>query len=85
MNGRPSCGCGIPRIPRSEHDTRFRFFRLRAVVARVVAAGGTLMACDEPIDVRPGTYLPFLRDPEGHIVEYADIFEYRTDLSEVSA
>ncbi|CRK76644.1 putative enzyme related to lactoylglutathione lyase [Nereida ignava] len=61
---------------------------LRAVVAKVVAAGGTLMTGDEPVEVRPGTYLAFLRDPEGHIVEvveYADITEYRADLAEVSA
>lgn len=61
---------------------------LRAVVARVVAAGGTLMTGDEPVEVRPGTFLAFLRDPEGHIVEiveYADVTAYRADLAEVSA
>ncbi|GGG68420.1 hypothetical protein GCM10011415_14550 [Salipiger pallidus] len=61
---------------------------LRAVVARVVAAGGTLMTGKEPVEVRPGTFLAFLRDPEGHIVEiveYADITAYRTDLAEGSA
>lgn len=61
---------------------------LRGVVAKVVAAGGILMTGDEPVEVRPGTFLAFLRDPEGHIVEiveYADITEYRADLAEVSA
>ncbi|MDK3020911.1 VOC family protein [Pseudodonghicola flavimaris] len=56
---------------------------LRAVVARAVAAGAALMTGAEPVEVRPGTFLAFLRDPEGHIVEiveYADIAEYRADL-----
>ncbi|MBU2867805.1 VOC family protein [Pacificibacter marinus] len=56
---------------------------LRAVVARAVAAGGVLITGEKPVEVRPGTFLAFLRDPEGHIleiVEYADITEYRTDL-----
>ncbi|SDE99768.1 VOC family protein [Limimaricola pyoseonensis] len=54
------------------------------VVARAVAAGARPMTGDDPVEVRPGTYLAFLRDPEGHvfeIVQYADIAAYRPDLA----
>ena len=46
--------------------------------------GGLLLAEGERVEVRPGTYLAFCRDPEGHVLElvqYADISSYRTDLS----
>lgn len=56
---------------------------IAGVVARVRAAGGTLLN-DEPVtEVRPGVFLSFLRDPEGHILEivsYADVAAYRSDL-----
>ncbi|WP_203227968.1 VOC family protein [Roseovarius dicentrarchi] len=58
---------------------------IKSVTARAVAAGARLMTGDDPVEVRPGTYLVFLRDPEGHIVEivqYADIHAYRPDLVE---
>jgi hypothetical protein len=35
------------------------------------------------VEVRPGTFLVFARDPEGNIlefVEYADVVAYRPDL-----
>lgn len=56
---------------------------IAAVVERVRAAGGTLLN-DRPVtEVRPGTFLSFLRDPEGHVLEivaYSDIAAYRSDL-----
>ena len=35
------------------------------------------------VEVRPGTFLSFCRDPEGNVLElvqYADIHAYRSDL-----
>lgn len=58
------------------------------VVARLIAGGGTLMTAQPVVEVRPGTFLSFLRDPEGHIIEivrYADIAAYRPDLAQVRA
>lgn len=56
---------------------------IAGVVEKVRAAGGTLLN-DAPVtEVRPGVFLSFLRDPEGHILEivsYADIAAYRDDL-----
>lgn len=56
---------------------------IEKTVADVIAAGGTLMTQASSMEVRPGTYLAFLRDPEGHIVEivqYQDIAAYRPDI-----
>lgn len=56
---------------------------IKAVMLRLQAEGVDLMTGPEPVLVRPGTYLIFFRDPEGHIIEivqYADILNYRTDL-----
>jgi hypothetical protein len=42
------------------------------------------MTGEKAVEVRPGTFLAFLRDPEGHIVEivqYSDIAAYRPDLA----
>ncbi|WP_417241194.1 VOC family protein [Celeribacter halophilus] len=53
------------------------------VLASALAAGGISLTGEKPVEVRPGTFLAFLRDPEGHtleIVEYADISDYRSDL-----
>lgn len=58
---------------------------LPAVLAGALKAGAAPMTDTAPIEVRPGTYLAFLRDPEGHILEivqYADIATYRPDLAE---
>lgn len=58
---------------------------LPAVLAGAIKAGAAPMTDTAPIEVRPGTYLAFLRDPEGHILEivqYADIATYRPDLAE---
>lgn len=57
---------------------------LASVVARAFAAGAKPITGANAIEVRPGTFLSFLRDPEGHIleiVEYFDISSYRPDMN----
>lgn len=57
---------------------------LRAMLARLAAAGAELVTGPDRVEVRPGTYLAFVRDPEGNVlefVEYADIGAYRPDLA----
>ena len=57
---------------------------IRAMLARLIAAGVDVMTGPEIVEVRPGTFLVFARDPEGNIieiVEYADIAAYRPDLA----
>lgn len=57
---------------------------LQAMLARLAAAGVEIMTGPERVEVRPGTYLAFVRDPEGNVlefVEYADIGAYRPDLN----
>ena len=61
---------------------------IRAAIARLLAAGAEMLTGPERIEVRPGTYLVFCKDPEGHvleIVEYEDIAGYRKDLNHRSA
>jgi len=56
---------------------------ITAVVGRMAAAGVQFMTGPERIEVRPGTYLAFCRDPEGNILEivqYDDLAAYRPDL-----
>lgn len=56
---------------------------IRTACSRVLAHGVRCMTGPEPVEVRPGTWLVFFRDPEGHIVElvqYDDIAAYRPDL-----
>ncbi|MCL4764989.1 MAG: VOC family protein [Hyphomicrobiaceae bacterium] len=57
---------------------------LSAMIARLKAAGVTFVTGEERVEVRPGTFLSFIRDPEGNVlefVEYSDIREYRPDLA----
>ncbi len=57
---------------------------LNAMIARLKAAGVAFLSGKERVEVRPGTFLSFIRDPEGNVlefVEYSDIREYRSDLS----
>lgn len=56
---------------------------LKALLDRLVAHGATSMTGPERIEVRPGVWLAFVTDPEGHIVEvvqYDDVAAYRNDL-----
>jgi lactoylglutathione lyase len=63
---------------------------LTFIVADIQSVVDTLMRADVPlltgpmrVEVRPGTYLAFCRDPEGNvleIVQYATIADYRPDL-----
>jgi len=58
------------------------------VLHRAMAAGAQSLTGDEPVEVRPGVYLAFLRDPEGHVFElvsYDDIAAYRPDLHKPSS
>ena len=70
------------------HDASYITFIVddfEAVVASAIASGAQEMTGPGRLEVRPGTYLSFLRDPEGHIVEvvkYADISAYRDDLAD---
>lgn len=55
---------------------------LRALLVALQAEGLDVMTGDEVVEVRPGTFLVFCRDPEGNIlefVEYADVAAYRDD------
>lgn len=58
------------------------------VIERLHAHGVEFLTGPQRVEVRPGTYLAFCRDPEGYvleIVQYADITSYRTDLQNRSA
>lgn len=56
---------------------------IQAVIDALADAGVTLMTGPLRVEVRPGTYLAFCRDPEGNvleIVQYADVAAYRPDI-----
>jgi len=56
---------------------------INAAMARMRGEGAEFLTGPKRVEVRPGTYLAFCRDPEGHVLElvqYADITSYRTDL-----
>ncbi len=56
---------------------------LEALLIRLLAAGAHPLTGVKPVEVRPGVWLAFVADPEGHIVEivqYDDIAAYRPDL-----
>ena len=57
---------------------------LDAAIERLLIAGVTFMTGKKKIEVRPGVYLAFCRDPEGNVLElvqYQDIATYRADLA----
>lgn len=52
-------------------------------IERLMAAGTSFMTGSQRVEVRPGVYLAFCRDPEGNVLElvqYDDIASYRPDL-----
>lgn len=54
-----------------------------AAIAKLLAAGTEFMTGNQRVEVRPGVYLAFCRDPEGNVLElvqYTDIGAYRADL-----
>lgn len=56
---------------------------INAAIARLLQQGTEFMTGEKPVEVRPGVYLAFCRDPDDNVlelVEYADISSYRTDL-----
>ncbi|QOT80167.1 VOC family protein [Cupriavidus basilensis] len=58
---------------------------IQGAVDKLLAADVEFLTGPQRIEVRPGTYLAFCRDPEGNvleIVQYADIAAYRPDLQQ---
>ncbi|MBP6752634.1 MAG: VOC family protein [Alicycliphilus sp.] len=54
-----------------------------AAIARLQAHSVEFLTGPTRVEVRPGTFLSFCRDPEGNVLElvqYADIHAYRSDL-----
>ena len=54
-----------------------------AAIARLQAHSVEVLTGPTRVEVRPGTFLSFCRDPEGNVLElvqYADIHAYRSDL-----
>ncbi len=54
-----------------------------AAIARLQVHGVEFLTGPTRVEVRPGTFLSFCRDPEGNVLElvqYADIHAYRPDL-----
>ncbi|AEC21331.1 lactoylglutathione lyase [Pusillimonas sp. T7-7] len=61
---------------------------INAAIARLLQEGTAFMTGDKRVEVRPGVYLAFCRDPEGNVLElvqYEDISSYRTDLQQRNA
>jgi ABC-type histidine transport system ATPase subunit len=57
---------------------------LDTMLQRLVAAGCEMLAGPEKLEVRPGTFFVFCRDPEGNVLEFvqfADVNAYRPDLA----
>ena len=57
---------------------------LPALVRTLQARGIVFDSTPAPMQVRPGTWLAFFRDPEGNVlelVEYDDVAAYRPDLA----
>jgi catechol 2,3-dioxygenase-like lactoylglutathione lyase family enzyme len=54
-----------------------------SAIDRLHKAQAPFLTGDKRVEVRPGVYLAFCRDPEGNVLElvqYADIDSYRSDL-----
>ena len=57
---------------------------LDAMLERLRAADVATITGWSKVEVRPGTYLAFVRDPEGNVLEfvaYADLAAYRPDIA----
>ena len=57
---------------------------LQQMLDQLKALKVELLSGDQIVEVRPGTFLVFARDPEGNViefVEYSDIAAYRPDLA----
>jgi catechol 2,3-dioxygenase-like lactoylglutathione lyase family enzyme len=57
---------------------------LAGVVRNLESRGVVFDSAPAPMEVRPGTWLAFFRDPEGNVlelVEYDDPAAYRPDLA----
>jgi predicted enzyme related to lactoylglutathione lyase len=54
------------------------------MLQRLVAAGCEMLAGPEKLEVLPGTFFVFCRDPQGNVLEFvqfADVSAYRPDLA----
>lgn len=57
---------------------------LAAMLEKLTRSGIEILTGSDMVEVRPGVWLVFARDPEGNViefVEYADIRAYRPDLA----
>ncbi|MFG0286120.1 MAG: VOC family protein, partial [Phycisphaerales bacterium JB039] len=58
---------------------------LEALLRDLKAKGVELLDGGEPVEIRPGFFIAFARDPEGNVLEfnqYADLAGYRPDLAQ---
>lgn len=84
----PHAGQGLPRHILDRSGLAYLTFIVEdidAAIDRLSAAGVEWMTGTERVEVRPGVYLAFCRDPEGNVLElvqYHDIAEYRSDLAQ---
>ena len=56
---------------------------IEMVIDQLIGLGVIFLTGPRRIEVRPGTYLAFFRDPEGNVIEivqYSDITSYRPDF-----
>jgi catechol 2,3-dioxygenase-like lactoylglutathione lyase family enzyme len=56
---------------------------IEMVIDQLIGLGVIFLTGPSRIEVRPGTYLAFFRDPEGNVIEivqYSDITSYRPDF-----
>jgi catechol 2,3-dioxygenase-like lactoylglutathione lyase family enzyme len=56
---------------------------INSAIERLHKAQAPFLTGNQRVEVRPGVYLAFCRDPEGNVLElvqYEDIDSYRTDL-----
>lgn len=61
---------------------------LQEVLTRLIGLGVELISGPRKVEVRPGVFLVFAKDPEGNVlefVEYSDLGAYRSDLSKPHA
>lgn len=57
---------------------------LEALVSRLQASRVQFVTGNEPVEIRPGVWLAFARDPEGNVlefVEYEVLADYREDIA----
>lgn len=79
----PPAGQDLPRNILDRQGLAYLSFLVAdidAAMAGVAAAGADFITGTQRVEVRPGVYLAFCRDPEGNmleLVEYQDVAAYR--------